>query len=779
MKKKFLSMLLVFTLLLSALAITPVYATETDAATPLVSSADEVLTADAPDSDDSGDMTPASPLHLLDADADRSGEGWTWDTETATLTLSDLDLTVEGTNAILLPANSTVVIKGYNKITSLDSETEQYALIGCDGDVTFTGEGTLSIQSSQNIKRILQSFGSISFVGVDMDMMLDVETPDEDAPEDAIVYAYENIIIDDSLIAVGTNNGNSGMYAETGSVKICNTSDVIVSLDAYIKSDDSKHVHGISAGGSEVSVTDDSTVYMLLAGSNQIEGIVASEGDIFIEKSTVSMSVDSDDSYAYAFCSNGKISILSSTILASTNGSESIQDSGAIINAGENCTVVLSENMIVSDPEDGSYDAAKKAFVDKDGNILDEVYLEIYNKPFDECDNPALCPISEFSDLDASLWYHDGIHYCYENEFMNGVGNGLFAPNGNTSRAMIVTILYRLAEKPDFESDESFADVADGLWYSDAVKWAALHNIVNGVGNDMFAPDKNITRQEFAAMLQRFVEYLSGDPVPSADASLDSFADAEKVADWATDAMLWAVETGLINGIDGNIKPDDYATRSQAAALVQRLVSWTEENVDYNIPELEELVAENGLVDLLGKNPVIAENAILYTDDYHTEAIYTSNTKYVLKDDYVCIEHTMSAPGKKPELNYIRYADKDTAPASYVNSDGTIIPSEISEAEYKELTTGQWIVPDWTDMGYVNDYNLSFWEDGCYVYYHSLYNKETKESAAFYIYYDCVSDLFTKYICTHYDKNEDVINSSVHYIDYDSTDLPDFSVIGK
>ncbi|MBR5228849.1 MAG: S-layer homology domain-containing protein [Firmicutes bacterium] len=779
MKNKFLSMLLVITLLFSTLAIMPVYATDTDAAILSDSSADAILSTDASDSENSDDMTPASPLHLLDADADRSGDGWTWDTETATLTLSDLDLTVEGTNAILLPANSTVVLEGDNTITSLDSETEQNALIGCDGDVTFKGNGSLSISADKNIKHIILSFGSVSFISTEVNMMIDVENPDGGDSEDAVVCAYEDIIIDGALIGVGTNNGISGLCSETGSVKISNNSEVLISIESYTTSDDSRHTHGISAGGKEISVTGKSFIYMDVLGSNQVEGFVASEGNIVIENSTVKIGTESDNSYAYALCSDGKISILNATFVAHALGSKSIKDSGAIVDAGEHCTVVLSDNMIISEPENGSYDADKKAFIDKDGNIINEIYIEKYAKSYDECDDPKLCVINEFSDLDASLWYHDGIHYCYENDYMNGVGDGLFAPDGNTSRAMIVTILYRMADEPEVEAAESFSDVADGLWYTDAVNWAASHKIVNGVGNNLFAPDQKITRQEFAAMLQRFIEYLNGNPAPSADASLDSFKDADKVADWATDAVLWAVEIGLVNGIDGNIQPNDYATRSQAAALIQRLATWAEENVEYKVPDLETLAAENTLVDLLKKYPVVSDNETLYADDFFTKEMYKNNTKYVLKDGYVCVESTTSVAGKEPVLAYIRYADKDTKPASYINTDGNITPVELSDEEYLELTTGQWIIPDWTAMGYIEDYSVSYWEDGYYVFFINLANAETGESATFYIYYDCVSDLFTKYICTHYDKNDDVINSGVHYIDYDSTEAPDFSVIGK
>ena len=110
------------------------------------------------------------------------------------------------------------------------------------------------------------------------------------------------------------------------------------------------------------------------------------------------------------------------------------------------------------------------------------------------CPKDDTCPISAFTDADPTVWYHDGVHFVLANGLMNGMGNGKFDPNGSTSRAMIVTILYRLEGKPDVSGKANpFEDVADGQWYTDAVIWAAENKIVEGYGNGRFDPTGDIT----------------------------------------------------------------------------------------------------------------------------------------------------------------------------------------------------------------------------------------------------------------------------------------------
>lgn len=190
------------------------------------------------------------------------------------------------------------------------------------------------------------------------------------------------------------------------------------------------------------------------------------------------------------------------------------------------------------------------------------------------CPQDETCPMAAFDDLDRSAWYHNGVHYILENGLMNGVGSGKFAPDGSTSRAMIVTILYRIEGEPDVSGKENpFEDVADGTWYADAVLWAAENKIVEGDGKGHFNPNGDITREQLAVMLYNYAQFKGYDVGVSG--GLGSFPDSGGVSAWARDAMAWAVAAGIINGTtdaQGNVvlAPQGLAARAEVAAMFQR-----------------------------------------------------------------------------------------------------------------------------------------------------------------------------------------------------------------
>ena len=178
-----------------------------------------------------------------------------------------------------------------------------------------------------------------------------------------------------------------------------------------------------------------------------------------------------------------------------------------------------------------------------------------------------------FSDVDSSDWFYEAVKYVYDNGLMDGVDGGLFDPNGTTTRAQIVTILYRLAGEPDI-SDENlgypYEDVRSDFWYTDAIYWARLTGIAGGYDNGNFGPDDAITREQMAAMLYRYAEYKGYDV--SGSTSLDQFPDGEDTSAWAEGTMGWAVAEGLISGGDGNVllMPGGSAIRAQAATILMR-----------------------------------------------------------------------------------------------------------------------------------------------------------------------------------------------------------------
>lgn len=190
------------------------------------------------------------------------------------------------------------------------------------------------------------------------------------------------------------------------------------------------------------------------------------------------------------------------------------------------------------------------------------------------CPKDDTCPISAFTDADPTAWYHDGVHFVLANGIMNGMGDGKFAPNDNTSRAMIVTILYRLEGEPAVTGENPFTDVADGQWYTNAVIWAAENDIVGGYGNGKFGPNDPITREQLATILYRYAQ-SKGQGFTGAWMFLLDYPDASEISIWADEAMHWCVMNGIINGKDGKLVPKGDASRAEAATMLQRFCEVT------------------------------------------------------------------------------------------------------------------------------------------------------------------------------------------------------------
>ena len=186
---------------------------------------------------------------------------------------------------------------------------------------------------------------------------------------------------------------------------------------------------------------------------------------------------------------------------------------------------------------------------------------------FVQVEEPA--PTEPFVDVNEGDWFYDAVVYAYQNELMDGVGGNRFAPNSETTRAQLVTILYRLEGEPAVSGDLPFTDVEAGIWYTDAILWAAQNNIVNGVSDTEFAPGDDLTRQQLVTILYRYAEAKGYDVSASAD--LSGYPDAGQVQDYAQPAMAWAVAENIIQGMeDGTLKPAGNASRAQIATILMR-----------------------------------------------------------------------------------------------------------------------------------------------------------------------------------------------------------------
>lgn len=193
------------------------------------------------------------------------------------------------------------------------------------------------------------------------------------------------------------------------------------------------------------------------------------------------------------------------------------------------------------------------------------------------CPKDATCPIGVFSDAKSTEWYHDGVHWAIENGVMNGMGDGLFHPDDATTRAQVVTMLWRLAGSPVVDYAITFTDVAENEWYAGAIRWAAAVGVVTGFereGVDVFEPDAPVTREQVAAMLYRYAK-LNGQGFTGSWMFLLDYSDAADVSEWANEAMHWMVMKSIIGGTVNEIgisvlDPQGTATRAQVATMLMR-----------------------------------------------------------------------------------------------------------------------------------------------------------------------------------------------------------------
>ncbi len=198
-----------------------------------------------------------------------------------------------------------------------------------------------------------------------------------------------------------------------------------------------------------------------------------------------------------------------------------------------------------------------------------------------ECDGTE-CPAAQFDDVQIPSWYHEGVDFVVGNGYMNGTSETTFAPGLTVNRAMVITVLYRMAGSPEVTGTHAFADVQADSFYEDAVIWGVENAIVNGKSASAFAPGDAVTRQELATFLYRFADHMGCD-VSSRYDSLAAFTDADDIAAFAVVPMKWAVGTGLINGVDAShLAPMAQSNRAQLAVLLARL--YTEVLGVYTIP---------------------------------------------------------------------------------------------------------------------------------------------------------------------------------------------------
>ncbi len=185
-----------------------------------------------------------------------------------------------------------------------------------------------------------------------------------------------------------------------------------------------------------------------------------------------------------------------------------------------------------------------------------------------ESDNVTEETEMSFTDVKKENWFYNDVLFVYNRKIMTGTGKGTFSPNTTLNRAMMITVLYRLDGEKETSGENTFTDVVKDSWYEAAATWGYENKVVSGVGNSKFSPMGNLTREQLCVMLYNYTKHLGKN---TNKAELTSFTDYKSVSSWATDAVAWAVDAGIVTGKgNGTLAPGDSATRAEMAACIRR-----------------------------------------------------------------------------------------------------------------------------------------------------------------------------------------------------------------
>lgn len=232
----------------------------------------------------------------------------------------------------------------------------------------------------------------------------------------------------------------------------------------------------------------------------------------------------------------------------------------------------VKSNSKVTKPEDPTREGYKFEgwFVDEE---LESAYdfdtkvtksFTLYAKWEEEYKNP-------FVDVKRSQWFYDAIKFANQNKIFNGMSSTTFEPDTAMTRAMFVTVLYRLVGEPEVNGESKFVDVVEGSYYEKAVIWAEKYGIVKGISDTEFAPDVEITREQMSAIMHRFAKYMGYDVSVGEDTNILSYEDFAEISEYAIPSMQWAVGAGLMKGqTDSILNPRATTTRAEVATLLQR-----------------------------------------------------------------------------------------------------------------------------------------------------------------------------------------------------------------
>jgi len=225
-------------------------------------------------------------------------------------------------------------------------------------------------------------------------------------------------------------------------------------------------------------------------------------------------------------------------------------------------------DLVVSDLPAGDYILTIGAdIMANNGNTLGTDYVVRFTAAGSDSGSSAVS--ERFTDVASDAWYCASVQWAVDEGIVNGVDEDTFDPDGAATRAMVVTMLWRLAGEPAAAGSD-FADVTGDAWYAGAVGWAASGGVVNGMSANTFAPDAEVTREQLAAILYRYAQ-TQGEGFTGAWAFPLNYSDAAEVSDWAYEPLCWMTMNGVIQGMDGGVlAPGANATRAQITAMFMR-----------------------------------------------------------------------------------------------------------------------------------------------------------------------------------------------------------------
>ena len=259
------------------------------------------------------------------------------------------------------------------------------------------------------------------------------------------------------------------------------------------------------------------------------------------------------------------------TVKFDTNGGSSVS------------SATVTKNAKVAEPNTPEKDGytfggwyTDKEFADFESKVTKNVTLYAkWDKHDDEQSSTDThnCPSLAFDDLDITKWYHFDTDYVIENGIFKGTTETTFEPDSAQTRAMMVTVLYRVEGEPAVNRSIPFADVDMGAYYANAVIWGQQNGIIKGYSETEFGPDDKITREQIAAIMHRYAQYKGYDVSIGENTNILSYDDFDSISEYAIPSIQWAVGSGLIKGkSESTLNPLDNATRAEIAAILHRFI---------------------------------------------------------------------------------------------------------------------------------------------------------------------------------------------------------------